>query len=72
MIDFTKPAEQAPEFVEYARVHCRHCDDMPLSQEMYRAEMMRPDSRWSCPQCGGVADFDDALWEELHYPNDAE
>lgn len=72
MIDLTKPVQQALVFVEYARVHCKHCGDMPLSQEMYRAEMMRPDSRWSCPQCGQDADFDDARWEELHYPNDAE
>jgi hypothetical protein len=43
-----------------AAVHCKgKCGLVFLTDEQYDAQMDRPDSTWTCPQCGGGAEWDD-------------
>lgn len=35
-----------------------------LSEAEYTAQMMRPDSLWRCPQCGGEASWSDSNYEK--------
>jgi|SRR6185312_5626488 len=46
------------------------CGQVPLSQDEYNRQMNKPDSLWTCPRCGSTADFDDALFEDLHYSDE--
>lgn len=41
------------------------CGRVGLSMEQYQNQMSRADSPWLCPNCGGVASFDDEYLEEV-------
>lgn len=58
----------------YARIVCvdsgiggLSCGPVDLTYEQYDYQMDRPDQGWYCPLCGGIADFDDDFFEELHF-----
>lgn len=57
----------------HATVYChREQRSVPLTYEQYKAQMLRPDSTWKCPHCGGEAEFDQEYWELRHYPPDGD
>lgn len=35
------------------------CGIQPLTYEEYMAQLARPNSKWSCPVCKGMASWDD-------------
>ena len=37
----------------------RKCGIQPLTEEQYEAQLNNPFSKWQCPNCGGVAEWDD-------------
>ena len=50
----------------YVAVYCLDgCGTQYLTREQYIAEMNKPDSRWSCPCCHGLANYDDEELERL-------
>lgn len=40
-------------------VYCRTCGIQELPEAEYDRQMMLPDARWKCPNCGGTAEWDD-------------
>ena len=44
-------------------VLCPHDGKVLLTQEQHDAQMNRPDARWQCSLCGGMADWDDDHYE---------
>jgi hypothetical protein len=45
------------------QVECEDHGMVALTEAEYDAQMMRPNARWACPECGRRAAFDDANWE---------
>lgn len=41
------------------RVNCTSCGPVFMSTGEYYRQMRMPDAAWECPQCGGIAHFDD-------------
>lgn len=44
---------------------CSEHGQVFLTREEYDLEMRNPDSRWTCPHCKRVAQFDDDNYEAL-------
>lgn len=44
-------------------VHCPQHGGQILSNEEYMAQLRMPDASWCCPECGGIAWFDDQNYE---------
>ncbi len=44
-------------------VLCRSHGKVYLTKDEYNRQMCAPDSRWSCPECGRICDFDDDNYE---------
>ena len=40
-------------------VICRKHGRVALTEAQYDEQMDRPDSRWTCPTCGDIAEWDD-------------
>lgn len=61
------------DFEPYAAVYCRvgGCGLVDMDKAEYQRQMAKPSARWTCPQCGGLARWDDARFEELHPAPDA-
>ncbi len=49
--------------VEYKTPHAVVCDDrcgvVCLTSQEYERQLARPNQGWTCPSCGGRADWDD-------------
>jgi hypothetical protein len=50
---------------------CNDGKPIYLTDACYRVQMMRPDDRWKCPRCGGLAEFDDDTFEYWMEQQDA-
>ena len=50
----------------YAGVICPVHGHVDIDRDTYIWEMNRPNSRWMCPKCGSVSDFDGDRYEELN------
>lgn len=48
---------------QYVVICMGGCGIQPLDYENYMNQLMRPDNRWECPKCGGLADWDDGCLE---------
>lgn len=35
-----------------------------LTNAEYRSQLAKPDAPWRCPYCGGIAEWDDDIYEE--------
>ncbi|GEM_PF-2541845 len=49
-------------------VLCGQCGKVKIGRINYIEQMRLPDSRWICPQCGEVADFDDDAYHDYFHP----
>jgi hypothetical protein len=48
--------------MKYA-VICLVHGKVELSDQQYEDQMSAPDSRWVCPECGNIAQWDDDTYE---------
>lgn len=51
----------------YAGIICPHHGNVDIDYGEYLHQMGYPDSRWKCPKCGFVSEFDDARFEEINF-----
>lgn len=59
---------RTPTRVPYAGIVCPHHGKVDIDYDEYMRQMYMPDSRWKCPCCGMVSEFDDERYEEIHIP----
>ena len=50
----------------YAGIICPFHGAVDISKENYIQQMMDPHSRWKCPICRSISEFDDDRYEELN------
>lgn len=50
--------------MKYGVICYSACGSVELTTEQYNEQMDKPNARWRCPKCGGLAEFDDDLYEE--------
>jgi len=50
----------------FAGIVCIQHGKVDIDYLNYKAQMMDANSRWKCPKCGQVCEFDDDRYEELH------
>lgn len=76
----TIAAEEKADLAPYAGVICMGhdygvgydpgCGNVDITHAEYIRQVMRPDSRWKCPKCGALAEFDDERYEEINFPDE--
>lgn len=54
----------------YAGVICPHHGTVDIDKTEYIRQMNNPNSRWKCPKCGTVSEFNDERYEEINFPQD--
>lgn len=50
----------------YAQLICPHHGKVLLTHTEYTKQLEMPGSRWRCPKCGAVAEFDDHWFDVTH------
>jgi len=50
----------------YAGILCELHGPVDISKENYSEQMRQPHSKWKCPICNNISEFDDDRYEELH------
>ena len=50
----------------YAGVICPNHGAVDIDRINYIIQMNDPNSRWKCPKCGAISEFDDDRYEELN------
>ena len=50
----------------FAGIVCNQHGKVDIDYHNYRVQMIDATSRWKCPKCGQVCEFDDDRYEELH------
>lgn len=56
--------------IPYAGVICRQHGNVDIDKAEYDRQMSNPNSRWKCPRCGSVSEFDDERFEEINLPEE--
>ena len=57
MTTLTNPPEVV--FLHDHQIICPVHRHVGLTNDEYRRQMLRPDDRWTCPECGMISHFDD-------------
>ena len=61
---------RTPTIIPYAGILCCIHGNVDIDYKNYIDQMARPNSKWVCPKCGAVSEFDDDRYEELNPQED--
>lgn len=68
-LEKTRPPEGTPAIATLGTpwaVLCAEHGRVFMTEDEYGRQLSRPDSRWTCPKCGEVSDFDDDNYEAAY------